>query len=148
VILSKQSDFLSLMYHNLGREYYWSVWRWSFIQLIKCLKSSCQPRTQFCHRSTYQDKKDLGYGVSSRRLPLRFSSCWANVQATEQHENSAIITENSFPLLAFHNASFLLISPVHSLFVNGMLSALYARTLKGILTHCFCRNCAHSLPPS
>lgn len=67
---------------------------------------------------------------------------------TEQHESFAINAENSFPLLSFHSATFLLISSVYSLFVNGMFSALYTRTLKGILAHCFCPKCAHSLPPS
>lgn len=86
--------------------------------------------------------------TDTRRLLLHFSSYWAKVKASEQHESFAINSENSFPSLSFHNASFLLISADYNLFVNGTFSALYTRTLEGILTHCFCPKCAHSLRPS
>lgn len=90
-----------------------------------------------------KQQKDLGGWVSLVGLLFFFPHIKQKFRPCE-HETSAINTENSFLLLSFHNASsFLLISVVHGLLVNVMLSA---RTLKGTLVHCFCLKCIHFLP--
>lgn len=134
-----------------GREYDRSVWGCDLsYSPVNARNQAASTQYHFVTVTDPHNKTDerfvmLGRFEESISLFLLPFFKW-KLRPCDPCEISAINIENSFPLPPFHDTLFLLISPVHGLFANGMLSTWSARTLKDTLAHCFCLKWSLFLP--